>query len=369
MKNEYRICTRCIMDSSDPDIVFDEDGVCNHCHHHDLRISQVAAAAPDAAARLAAVVRRIKAARRGEYDAIMGLSGGVDSSYVAYQAQQLGLKPLAVHFDNGWNSEVAVRNIENIVKRLGFELQTYVIDWTEFRDLQRAFFRANVIDIEMLTDHAIFAALYRLAKQHRIGYVLSGTNFATESVMPRSWLHMKADLRNIRAIHRRFGTVKLRSFPMMSVWKLAYYQYLRGIRSVSLLNYIPYSKTRALQELAQNVGWQYYGGKHYESTFTKFYQAHILPEKFHVDKRRCHLSNLILNGEISRAAALEEIAKPLYEPKQLAADREYVLKKLGFSAEEFAGYLHARGVPHSHYGSDEPVARRLIELTRRLRPA
>lgn len=367
--NEYRICTRCIMDSSDPDIVFDANGVCNHCNHHDLRMAQIPAANPDAAARLDALVRRIKASRRGEYDAIMGLSGGVDSSYVAYVAQQLGLKPLAVHFDNGWNSEVAVRNIENIVKRLGFDLQTYVIDWTEFRDLQRAFFRADVIDIEMLTDHAIFAALYRLAQQHRIGYVLSGTNFATESVMPRSWLHMKADLRNIRAIHRRFGTVKLRSFPMMSVWKLAYYQYVRGIRSVSLLNYIPYSKTRALEELKQSVGWQYYGGKHYESTFTKFYQAHILPTKFRVDKRRCHMSNLILNGEISRAAALEEVAKPLYEPKQLAADQEYMLKKLGFSADEFERYLRAPGVAHSHYPSDASLAQRLIELTRRLRPA
>jgi len=357
------------MDSSDPDIVFDEQGVCNHCHHHDRRVAQIPAFAPDARQQLESVALRIKSSRRGEYDSIMGLSGGVDSSYVAYLAHRLGLRPLAVHFDNGWNSEVAVRNIENIVKKLGFELQTYVIDWPEFRDLQRSFFRAHVIDIEMLTDHAIFAALYRLAEQNRIRYVLSGTNFATESVMPRSWLHMKADLRNIKAIQKRYGTVKLRSFPTMSIWKLAYYQYVRGIRSVSLLNYIQYNKTHAIRELSEQVGWQYYGGKHYESTFTKFYQAYILPTKFGVDKRRCHLSNLVLNGEISRDAALAELQKPLYDDSELAADRAYVLKKLGIAPDDFEIYLRTPGVPHSDYPSDESIARRLIELTRRLRSA
>jgi N-acetyl sugar amidotransferase len=366
--SDYRICSRCIMDSSDPDIAFDENGVCNHCHHHDLRISRLPSGAPDWQAKLQAVAEQIKASRRGEYDSVMGLSGGVDSSYVAYTAHKLGLRPLAVHFDNGWNSELAVRNIENIVKKLGFDLQTYVIDWTEFRDLQRAFIRANVVDIEMLTDHAIFAALYKLAVGSRIRYVLSGTNFATESVMPPSWLHMKADFRNIRAIHRRFGAVRLRSFPRMSVWRLAYYQYIRGIRSVSLLNYIPYRKSDAMRDMEREIGWQYYGGKHYESTFTKFYQAHILPEKFHIDKRRCHWSNLVLNGEITREQALAELAKPLYAPDELATDKAYVLKKLGMSVEDFDQYLRTPGVPHAAYPSDAALARQIMELTKRFRP-
>lgn len=363
----YQVCTRCVMDTSAPDIEFDAQGVCNYCKTHEAKVALAPFAKPDAQQRLQDVVAGIKAARRGEYDSIVGLSGGVDSSYVAYQAVKLGLKPLAVHFDNGWNSELAVKNIERMVKSLGLDLQTFVIDWEEFRDIQRSFFKAHVIDIEMVTDHAIFAAMYRIARQQGIGTILSGTNAQTESIMPPAWQHFKFDLRNLKAIHERFGTTPIKRFPTLSVWGMAWNHYVHGPQSVSLLNYLPYRKDEAIRTLQTELGWQYYGGKHYESVFTKFYQAHILPAKFGVDKRRIHLSDLIMNGETTREQALGELDKPLYEPMALAQDREYVCKKLGFEAVVFEDYMAAPAVSHFSFPSDAKFAQKLVALHKRRR--
>ncbi len=236
----YRICVRCVMDTSDPDITFDGQGVCNHCRRRDERFAELPGNQPDAAERLQALVGRIKAARRGDYDTIMGVSGGVDSSYVAFLARQLGLRPLAIHFDNGWNSELAVKNIENVVKRLDIDLETYVIDWEEFRDLQRSYFMAHVIDIEMVTDHAIFAAMYRLAAERRIGYILAGTNLATESAMPPSWLHMKADLRN--KVNELIFPIQRAVFPNPGTYTLTFN--IGGAQVGSrLLEVVPQSQT------------------------------------------------------------------------------------------------------------------------------
>ncbi|MGC6534382.1 MAG: N-acetyl sugar amidotransferase, partial [Parvibaculales bacterium] len=309
-----------------------------------------------------ALIEKIKSRAKGEYDSIVGLSGGVDSSYVAYQAVKLGLRPLAVHFDNGWNSELAVKNIENIVKKLDLDLMTFVIDWPEFRDIQRSFFKANVIDIEMVTDHAIFAAMYQIANQHGIRYILSGTNAATESIMPSHWQHFKFDLLNLKSIHKIFGTRPIRKFPTLSVWQMAWNHYIRGAKSVSLLNYFPYKKNETMEILQTELGWQYYGGKHHESVFTKFYQAHILPEKFGVDKRRIHLSDLIMNGEISREAALEEIDQSAYDAIELSNERNYVCKKLGFSDEEFASYLQEGAISHFNFPSYAGLAKKLVAI-------
>ena len=235
----YQICTRCIMDTSVSDIQFDEQGVCNYCKTHEEKVAQTPFARGKADIELPALIEKIKSRAKGEYDSIVGLSGGVDSSYVAYQAVKLGLRPLAVHFDNGWNSELAVKNIENIVKKLDLDLMTFVIDWPEFRDIQRSFFKANVIDIEMVTDHAIFAAMYQIANQHGIRYILSGTNAATESIMPPHWQHFKFDLLNLKSIHKKFGTRPIKKFPTLSVWQMAWNHYIRGAKSVSLLNYFP----------------------------------------------------------------------------------------------------------------------------------
>jgi N-acetyl sugar amidotransferase len=350
------------MDGSDPHIEFDDDGICNHCRGHETKVALTPATQPNAEDRLAELVAGIKRRASGEYDSIVGLSGGVDSSYVAYQAVKLGLRPLAVHFDNGWNSELAVQNIERIVKQLGLDLMTVVIDWDEFRDIQRSFFKANVIDIEMVTDHAIFASMFDIANKHGIKTILSGTNAATESIMPDSWQHFKFDLLNLKSIHRRFGTVPIRQYPTMSIWRMGWQSAVRKTGSASILNYLPYSKSGAIKTLEEEMGWAYYGGKHYESVFTKFYQAHILPTKFGVDKRRIHLSDLIMNGEITREEALAELALPLYAPEALEQDTEYVCKKLGFSRQEFADYLASPPVSHFAYPSYAKTAQKLVAI-------
>lgn len=355
------------MDTTAPDIAFDEHGVCGYCKTHEEKVALAPFSRPDAADRLDAVVAMIRRARRSDYDSIVGLSGGVDSSYVAYQAVKLGLKPLAVHFDNGWNSELAVKNIEQMVKRLGLDLLTFVIDWEEFRDIQRTFFSAHVIDIEMVTDHAIFAAMYRIAREQGIKYILSGTNVATESIMPAAWQHFKFDLRNLRAIHRRFGTMPIRRFPTLSVWGMAWNHYVQGAESISILNYLPYRKDEAIRTLQSELGWRYYGGKHYESLFTKFYQAHILPRKFGVDKRRIHLSDLIMNGEVTRQQALDELKQPLYDPMQLEQDRDYVCKKLGFGLDDFERYLAAPAVSHFAFPSYARLAQKLVAVHKQRR--
>jgi N-acetyl sugar amidotransferase len=362
-----QICSRCIMDASVPDIYFDVDGICNYCKDHELKVFMTPFHRGGAEEKLRQLVNKVKAKKSGVYDTIVGLSGGVDSSYVAYKAVKLGLRPLAVHFDNGWNSELAVRNIENIVKKLNLDLITFVIDWNEFRDIQRSFFKANVIDIEMVTDHAIFAAMFDIANKYKIRYILSGTNAATEAIMPPAWQHFKFDLLNLKAIHKRFGKERIRNYPTLSVWQMAWNHYVRGAKSISLLNYLPYRKDKAMCTLTDELGWQYYGGKHYESVFTKFYQAYILPEKFGVDKRRIHLSDLIMNGEITRDEALVELRRPRYDPIQLEHDRDYICKKLGFTVNEFEEYMAKPAVSHYDFPSYAKFAQRLVAVHKKVK--
>ncbi|NDC77185.1 MAG: N-acetyl sugar amidotransferase [Chitinophagia bacterium] len=350
MDENYRICTRCVMDTvGDERITFDEQGVCNYCHGYTWLHKTSVPDAATGARMVAEKVAEIKAARKpGGYDCIMGLSGGVDSSYLAYIAKREGLNPLCIHFDNGWNSEQAVQNIHHIVHKLGFDLETYVIDWDEFRDLQRAYFKASVIDIEALTDHAIFASMYKLAFRMGIRYVLSGSNVVTEAILPEHWTHRKSDYINIIDIHRKYGSIPIKSFPMIDK-KTKDRIRSWGLQTVEMLNWIPYDKKEAKQTLIRELDWQDYGGKHYESIFTKFYQAYILPVKFHVDKRKAHLSTLICSGQMTREQALAELQLPLYDPKELKKEKEYVLKKLGFTEEEFDEMMSQKPVPHNSF--------------------
>lgn len=357
------------MDTSDPDINFDQNGICVHCRTADIVLPRVRFTPEQSEARLAALSDRIKSAGKGKpYDCVIGLSGGVDSSYVAYMAHKLRLRPLVVHFDNGWNSEVAVANIEKVVRTCGFDLSTFVINWPEFRDLQRSLLKASVIDVELVTDHAIFAAVYQVAAKHGIKFILNGSNRATEHGMPMTWLWHKYDLRNIRAIHKDYGAIRLESFPMMSTLRYVMNLYLLGYNSVDILNNLNYSKTEAMETLKREFDWQYYGGKHYESVFTKFYQAYILPTKFKVDKRKVHYSDLIRNGEITREQALQELNKPLYRPDELEWDKRYVLDKLGFSDEEFEEIMNTAPRPHSDWPSDAWLVNGLRKLRSYVNP-
>lgn len=350
------------MNTSDVDIYYNDSGVCNHCIATEGLYENLPGSEDEEKDRLNLIVSKIHNRRKknSDYDCLIGLSGGVDSSYVAYLTKKIGLHPLAVHFDNGWNSELSVHNIKNIVEKLDIDLVTYVIDWMEFRDLQRSFIKASVIDIEMLTDHAILASLFKVAKQYNIRYILSGTNIATESGMPGSWTWSKRDLRNIKAIHSQYGTGRLKNFPVLGKWKWLLIKYFGlGYEFVEILNEIRFRKSNAVKILEIELGWRNYGGKHYESIFTKFYQAYILPTKFNVDKRRAHLSSLIRNSEITREQALSQIAEPIYEPSELANDKEYVLKKLGFKESEFDSLMKLQPIAHDEYPSSEHLARKL----------
>ncbi len=356
-------CRRCVMDSSDPDITFDDGGICSHCIDTSSLYQRLPTSEDDAYQRLEKIAEKIRAEGEGqEFDSVIGLSGGVDSSYVAYLAKKLRLRPLAVHFDNGWNSEIAVANIKNIVTSCDMELMTYVINWPEFRDLQRAFLKASVVDIELLTDHAITAAMFKIAKQQKIKYVLSGSNIATESGMPKSWIWRKQDWRNIKAIHRRYGEGPLNNFPSLGVWKWIALNIFPGMEFVPILDSTVYKKLSAMETLKQELNWRDYGGKHYESVFTKFYQAHVLPQKFGIDKRLPHLSSLIRNGEVTRDEALEALSEPLYSATDLANEKQYVLKKLGFSDSEWEGIMSQPPRSHADFPSDEWVYRTVRKL-------
>lgn len=336
------------MEATTPGIQFDADGFCNYCREFDARNARPwkdDREREEALLRVAEQIRREGKDR--EYDCIIGVSGGVDSTYAAYIAKQIGLRALAVHLDNGWDSELAVKNIENVLNRMGFDLYTHVIEWVEFRDLQRSFIQASVIDIEMLTDHAITALLYTQAAKRKIRFIVSGSNTATEGSMPTRWIYKKLDLKNIKAIHKKHGTVPIRTFPRQSLYMRLYNMKVRRIQIVPILNYIDYRKERAIETLEQKIGWKNYGGKHYESIFTRFYQGYILPNKFDVDKRRPHYSNLIRSGQMIRNHALDLLQEPIYPEKMAQEDRCYVLKKLGFSEEEFELYLSAPEVPHT----------------------
>lgn len=353
MKSLYQQCSRCVMDTTgDEKIHFNDEGICNYCQEYEKLQEIFVLSGKEGEEMLANKIKEIKnGAKDKKYDSILGLSGGVDSSYLAHIAHREGLKPFCIHFDNGWNSEMAVKNIENIVTKLGFDLNTYVIDWNEFRDLQRAYFKASVIDIEALTDHAIFASIYKLAIKLDIKYILSGSNVVTEGVLPNHWTHKKSDYINIKDIHKKHGSVSLKTFPFINKTIKDKIK-KRNIETVELLNWIPYNKKDAKDLLQRELNWQDYGGKHYESVFTKFYQAYILPVKFNVDKRKAHLSTLICSGQITKNEALTELKKPLYDPGELKTDKAYVLKKLGFTDQQFEALMKQQPIKHSDFAME-----------------
>ena len=352
--NGYKICSRCVMDTSDLYIQFDRQGICNHCLDYDRVVLPRKRRINQLQESLAQLAKKIKYdGKDKDYDCIIGISGGVDSTFLAYlTVEKLGLRPLAVHLDNGWNSRQAVRNIKNIIKRLGIDLHTHVIEWNEFRDLQRAYFKASVLDIEATTDHAILTLMYNTAAELGVKYILAGSNLWTEKIIPKSWTFNKNDLTNILAIHRRFGELTLDTFPRLGLSRLLYLRHKEHIKTFYPLNFIDFNKNRARETIEKQLRWLDYGGKHHESVFTRFYQGVILPKKFGIDKRRAHLSSLINAGQMSREDALKELALPPYPLEQQEMDQSFVTRKLGFSQEEFEEYLHTPPRSHFDYPTD-----------------
>jgi N-acetyl sugar amidotransferase len=360
------VCTRCVMDTSDPEISFDEDGVCNHCRTFAELAARELHRDPN---ELDALVREIKQAGSGkDYDCVIGVSGGVDSTYVAHEVKRLGLRPLAVHLDNGWDSELAIHNIQQALSTLGIELVTRVLDWDEFRRLQVSFLRASVPDGEIPTDHAILATLNEEASRRGIRYIGSGVNFATEAILPRRWTYGVHDWRYIKHIHRRSGGGSLSDYPHASRLRLDYFSRVRKIRMVALLDYVPYVKSDAMELLQRELGWRPYEGKHYESIYTRFFQGYILPVKFGIDKRKAHLSTLICAGQMTRAEAVRSLEENEYLVGQAAEDRVYVVKKLGLTDAEFDEIMRAPTKTYEDYPNhqNQPVYRVLRRAKRRL---
>lgn len=351
MKNsQYQECSRCVMDTSDPEITFDSNGVCNHCLEFDQVTRHRWFPNAEGERRLAEMIDVIKKDGEGnDYDCIIGLSGGVDSSYLAVKLKDFGLRPLVVHVDAGWNSELAVHNIEQVVKYCGYHLHTHVMDWEEMRDLQLAYLKSGVSNQDVPQDHAFFASLYHFAVKSKIRYVISGGNIATESIFPPAWEHSAMDSINLHAIHRKFGKIKLRHFKTINFFQYYfYYPFIYKMKTVRPLNFMPYDKDEAIQFLKEKVGYKEYGRKHGESIFTKFFQNYYQHTKFHLDKRRPHLSSLIVSGQMTKAQALEELKKPLYDEKELTEDFAYVAKKLSISQEELHSLIAS---PGAHYRS------------------
>ncbi len=351
----YRICARCIMDTSVPDIRFDETGTCNFCREYDERAPRVLTPPAERERALAAAVARIKeSGRHAKYDCIVGVSGGLDSTYAAYLAVKAGLRPLAVHVDNGWNLDLAVRNIQNVLQVLKMDLVTVVPDWAEFRDLQLSFLKASVPDMEAPTDHVLAASLYQVAREQKVRWLVTGANFASEGILPRSYGHYNRDLRYIKGIHRRFGTVPLSTLPLISIRETLVYRYVRGIRLFRILDIANYDKGAAAATMQNELGWVPYPGKHNESLFTRFFQCYIQPVKFGFDKRRAHFSTLICSGQMTREQALAEMKKDPYATEELKqTERTFVVKKLGLTNDEFGRLLALpnktfRDYPSSH---------------------
>lgn len=357
---EFRRCSVSVFDTLDnPSMKFDSEGRCQYYHDYQAIATANLVTGTRGREELEALTASIRRDGKGKpYDSIIGLSGGVDSTYVAWLAQQLQLRPLAVHFDNGWNSEIAVSNIEKVVGKFGWDLHTLVVDWEEFRDLQRAYLQASVIDVEVVTDHAIAATLFRLAAKWGVPYLLSGSNVATEAVIPSHWIFNKLDHINLLDIHRQFGNVALRTYPLFDTLSKKRAIHATGARSISLLNLADYNYAGAKQTIKNDLGWVDYGGKHHESIFTRFYQCEILPRKFGVDKRKAHLSNLIFSGQLTQSEALQRLSEPPCGHETLNSDRQFVLKKLGYTEPEFNQIMAIPPRSHLDFEVERPLSHR-----------
>lgn len=352
------------MDSfNDPDLTLNEVGICNHCLQFDLEFNKLPINGEKKKV-LDSLIKKIKLSGKNKtYDCLLGVSGGVDSSYLAYLCRVYDLRPLIIHFDNGWNSELAVVNIQNLLSKLGFDFETIVINWDEFKDLQLSYFKAGVVDLEFPTDHAIMASMFRIANKHKIKYVLSGHNIVTEGTyLPKSWVHSKLDYLNLKDIHRTYGHVKLKTYPYLSFIKKMYYNFVVKFEYIQLLNYVDYNKEEVKKKLVKELSWRDYGGKHYESIFTRFYQGYILPNKFNIDKRQFHYSCLIQSGQITKEQGINLMKLPIYDDEMLSNDKQFVLKKLSFSIDSFEEYMKGPVRRHADFKTEDQLWKRYFQL-------
>jgi len=319
-----KVCTRCVMDETDPEITFNEEGECNHC----TTWHKYAPVLMRPGHELVPIVEKIKKSRRG-YNCILGLSGGIDSSYTAYIAHELGLKAYLIHFDNGWDTDAAHHNIDMIRENTGWKGLDVYVDSEEYRDIQLAYLKAGVINLEAITDHAISALVYQIADLEGFRYILSGQNWATEGILPKSWGHAARDLGNIKDIHKKYGTMPMRNIPRIGLLERLYKEYIQ-FKIIKPLNYINYNRAKAMKVLEEEWGLVPYGSKHEENILTRFFQNFILPQRWGITKRRAHLSNLICSGQMTRQTALDLLDDAVYD----TFDQEFFHEKLGMTLKE-----------------------------------
>ena len=356
---QIKTCTRCVMDTTAKHIFFNKNGCCNYCSDF---INKFKFKNNKKVSKNLYDFKKIIKKNNSKYDCIIGVSGGVDSSYSLVKCIELGLKPLAVHMDNGWNSSLAQNNISNLIRKLNVDLITYVINWKEYRSLMSSFFKSNVIDIELLYDHAMLAVNYKYANKFNIKNIVAGTNQSTEGFeMPKNWNWFKYDKKNIETINIEFDNYKIKSFPFISIYKYIYYTIFKRIKWISILDYTKYNKKEAEKLLVEKFNFQPYPYKHYESVFTRFYQGYILPKKFNIDKRKIHLSNLIMSNQITRKNAIEILKSPPYVTNlELRNDKDFFLKKMNWNEDELSIYLNQSEVNHDFYSNDYKIWKKIV---------
>ena len=367
-QEEYRQCSRCVMDTSDLNISFDENGYCNHCTNYINNISKYTYKGEQSDAIFKATIEKIKQAGKGKkYDCVIGVSGGVDSTYVAYLLKENGVRVLAVHMDNGWDTEESVRNVRTIIEKLGVDYESCVLDWEVFRRTQLAFLKASVPEVETPTDIAILAVLHKVASRYNVKYIISGGNFASEGILPKIWQYNAKDMRYFNHIINHFGNPKYK-IPTFGFWKEVYYKFFRGIRIIYILNYVPYSKEKAIETLKKELGWREYGGKHHESRITSFVQSYLMPVKFNIDYRKATYSSMICEKQMTREEALELLKEKPYDDTTIKRDKEYLAKKFEITLDELETIINMPPKFYIDYPNNDKRLTRLYDLYRKLFP-
>jgi N-acetyl sugar amidotransferase len=359
LMRKFQVCTRCVMDTTDSKIVFDENGICDHCLDFEQNVKPNWHTDERGDTELKKVIEKIKEdGKDRDFDCIIGMSGGADSSYLLHVAvKEYGLRPLVFHVDGGWNSQIAVNNINVMIEKLGLDLYTEVINWEEMKDFQLAYFKAGVANIDVPQDHAFVATLYNFAAKYKIKYILNGGNISTECVRnPLEWIYYGTDMAQIRDIRKQFSTNPMKTYPFSSVLRhKLYLRYIQKVQVVKPLNYFPYIKEQAMQVLADEYGWIPYPQKHFESRFTKFYEGYWLPKKFGFDTRKVQYSSLILTGQMTREAALEKLKTPAIPDEDAKHDFEYIATKLGISVEELQMYFEQTNKTYEDYNNQQSL--------------
>ena len=365
----FKVCTSCVMDTSDSSITFDKNGVCDHCQNYNKNIRKIVDF-KDSKSRLIKIIEKIKSKKNQHYDCLIGISGGVDSCYLAHYAkQELKLNPLMVHVDTGWNSINSTGNIEKIIDCLNLDLETIVIPWKEMKDLQLSFFKAQHPNLDIPQDHAIFASLYKYAIKNNIKYILNGGNFSTECIRePLEWAYHASDVKHIKDVHKKFGNLKLKKFPLCDIFTYKiYYRFFKGLKVIQPLNYIEYNKSKCMKKLENLYGWVKYEHKHYESRFTKFFEGYWLLKKFGYDKRKAHFSSLILTNQMSREEAIEKLSNYPINEKEIKNEFSFISKKLDISEDELNTLLNGDNKSFKDYKSSYLIIQFFVKLLRFLK--